>query len=118
MRPSNVISNTKYANIFYRLNLLIKKKFFFKLNFKNSIATYVHIDDLVNSIVVIISNQKSKNNIFNLSLNCNWSKIIDKIYNLNKIKQPSISIDQRITTLLVLLRAILGNFLHPNPTYF
>jgi len=112
LRPSNVISNTKYANIFYRLNLLIKKKFFFKLNFKNSIATYVHIDDLVNSIVVIISNQKSKNNIFNLSLNCNWSKIIDKIYNLNKIKQPSISIDQRITTLLVLLRAILGNFFY------
>ena len=88
MRLSNVISNTKYANIFYRFNLLIKK-FFFKLNFKNSIATCVHIDDLVNSIVVIISNQKSKNNIFNLSLNCNWSKIIDKIYNLNKIKQPS-----------------------------
>ena len=67
---------------------------------------------MVNSIVVIISNQKSKNNIFNLSLNCNWSKIIDKIYNLNKIKQPSISIDQRITTLLVLLRAILGNFFY------
>lgn len=112
LRPSNVISNMKHANIFYRLNLLIKKNFFFKLDFKNSIATYVHIDDLVNSIVEIICNQKSKNNIFNLSLNCNWSKIIDKIYNLNKIKQPTISIDHRITTLLVLLRAILGNFFY------
>lgn len=112
LRPSNVITEKQEHNIFFKLNRLIKKNLFLR-NSKNSIATYVHIDDLVNSIFVIICNQKSKNNIYNLSSNCNWNKIVDRIADLNKVKISNISINYRfLITPLVILRFLFGKFFY------
>ncbi len=112
IRPSNVISENTESNIFYKLSKLIKKRLFLK-NSKNSIATYVHIDDLVNSIFAIICNPKSKNNTFNLSLNCSWNKIFDKIGDLNKVKLLKFSLNYRVLLVpLIFLRFLLGNLIY------
>lgn len=112
LRPSNVIDNTNNLNIFVRLDNIIKKKFYPNFNFKYSIATYVHVDDVTNSIVEIICNQKSKNNIFNLSINCKWSKIINRICDLNKIKKSNIYLREKVVLPLSILRSVFGNFIY------
>ena len=112
LRPSNVIGEKIETNIFFKLNRIIKKKLLLK-NSENSIATYVHLDDLVGAIYTIMCNQKSKNNIYNLSLNCNWNKIIDKIANLNKTKLLNFSINYKFIIIpLVFLRIIFGKFFY------
>ena len=112
LRPSNVIGEKINTNIFYKLNRIIKKKIFLK-NSEYSIATYVHIDDLVDAIYTIMCNEKSKNNIYNLSINCDWNKIVDRISNLNKIVLLNLSINYKFIIIpLVFLRFILGRFFY------
>jgi glycosyltransferase involved in cell wall biosynthesis/nucleoside-diphosphate-sugar epimerase len=115
LRPSNVISEKMKHNIFLSLNKYIR--FFFIKPSSNTIASYVHIDDVINSIIAIIFNNKSRNKIFNLSLKSEWIEILDKLANLNQIKLFNFSINSRLLIFSLLILKFFFKFFFNVPLF-
>ena len=115
LRPSSVISEKMKNNIFLNLNKYIR--FFFIKPRRNTIASYVHIDDVINSIIAIIFNNKSRNKIFNLSLKSEWVEILNIIANLNQVKLINFSINYKLLIFLSLILNFLFKFFYHIPLF-
>jgi nucleoside-diphosphate-sugar epimerase len=74
LRPSNVVGLFMKNQSFRGLLSFIKKRQFFFIGSKSSIATYIHVDDVVEALVLCALDKRAKNQIFNLSNDC---KLID-----------------------------------------
>ena len=86
LRPSNIICSSDKNSRLSQLKKYMKFRFFFYFGIKDSIANYVHINDVTKAILTIMNNKKSFNNIYNLSGNYNWHDIINSILYLNHHK--------------------------------
>lgn len=93
LRPSNVIGpDMKNQSVFKLIRLIKFKKFFF-IGKKDSICTFVHVDDVVKALILISSNQKkSENEIFNISNDCTWEELIKKISFYLGVKAPTLRV--------------------------
>ena len=84
LRPSNVIGITMTNQSIRKLIKLINSKYFFFIGKKDSISTFIHVDDVVRALILISINLKSRDEIFNLSSDCTWEALIKQISsNLN-----------------------------------
>jgi nucleoside-diphosphate-sugar epimerase len=120
LRPSNVIGpgivNPALSKIIY----LLKKKYFIYIGKKGSIATFVHVDDVVKSLVELVSNPKAKGEIFNLSSDCKFEDLINSICNHINVKKPSVRVPVFLIKYpLSIISFFLGFFIHfPNLNIF
>jgi nucleoside-diphosphate-sugar epimerase len=79
LRPSSVVGPQMKNQSFKALLLTIKKNLFFFIGSRENIATYVHINDVVEVLILCANNDKAKNEIFNLSNDCLFSEIVLKV---------------------------------------
>lgn len=79
LRPSNIIGKNMVNQSIRKLFSIINSGFFFFIGKKDSIAPYVHIQDVVNALLLISICEKSRNEIFNLSNDCTWKELILEI---------------------------------------
>jgi nucleoside-diphosphate-sugar epimerase len=79
LRPSNIVGMFMPNQSFYRLLNAISKKRFFFIGSKESISTYIHIDDIVDALIVCATNKKAHNQIFNLSNDCYLAEILTSV---------------------------------------
>jgi len=113
LRPSNIIANIGKDTSINKLIKLLNLGFFFFIGKKDAIATYVHLDDVVNALVEIACNPNSKNEIFNLSSDCSWESLIQEILKKKKVKVLPIRIPYKLLKLpLIFLRFLIGRFIH------
>ena len=93
LRPSNVLGPDMKNQTIFKLIKLVKSRIFFFIGKKDAICTFVHVDDVVNALILIACNQKkSKNEIFNISNDCTWEELIKKISDYLDIKVPTLRI--------------------------
>jgi nucleoside-diphosphate-sugar epimerase len=79
LRPSNIVGLSMPNHSFRGLLSAISNRRFFFIGTKKSISNYIHVDDVVDALVVSAINKKSKNQIFNLSNDCNLSEIVNSV---------------------------------------
>ena len=79
LRPSNIVGVTMPNHSFRGLLSAINKRRFFFIGSRKSISTYIHVDDVVDALIVCASNKKACNQIFNLSNDCNLSEIVNTV---------------------------------------
>lgn len=79
LRPSNVIGPAMPNQSFAGLIRLIKSGMFFYIGSRETISTYVHVDDVVAALVLCIRCPKALNQVFNLSNDCKLSEIVTHI---------------------------------------
>jgi len=77
LRPSNIVGYSMPNHSFRALLEAIEKRKFFYIGSKDSIATYVHVNDVVEALILCAKSSKAKNQIFNLSNDCRLSEIVD-----------------------------------------
>ena len=96
-----------------KLIKLVNSGHFFFIGKKDAIATYIHVDDVANAMILIASNSKSKNEIFNLSNDCTWDALILHISSILKVKILPLRIPYKLIQItLYLLKLIIGRFIH------
>lgn len=79
IRPTNVFGFGMRSTAIKRIAKMIKIRFFFYIGNKNAIANFVHVDDVVQAMVLSINQPKAYNQTFIVSNDCKFSDMVDTI---------------------------------------
>ncbi len=101
LRPSNIVGVSMPNHSFRRLLRAISNRRFFFIGTKKSISNYIHVDDVVDALVVCATNKKSKNQIFNLSNDCNFTEIVNGVSTFSGFDPNFLCLPEKSLRLLV-----------------
>ena len=90
LRPSNVIGAAMKNRSFFALVSAVKRGRFFYIGPPGSIATYVHVDDVVQALIACIS--APSGGVYNISSDCTWEMLIERISDLVGVRPPRLRI--------------------------
>jgi nucleoside-diphosphate-sugar epimerase len=79
VRPSNVIGLDMRSLYFFQMIKSIQLKYFFYIGKKGSVATYVQVNDVVESLVRCAKMPNAVNQVFNLSYDCTLESLVETI---------------------------------------
>jgi nucleoside-diphosphate-sugar epimerase len=79
LRPSNVVGFLMPNQSFKSLLRAIKCRQFFFIGSRKSISNYIHVDDVVDALIICAKNKKAENQIFNLSKDCDLYDIVSMV---------------------------------------
>lgn len=77
LRPSNVIGLEMSNNSLRVLGKILRYRLFFFVGKPKSIATYIHVKDVVRGMILVANNQQAKGKIYNLSNDCLFEDMIE-----------------------------------------
>jgi nucleoside-diphosphate-sugar epimerase len=90
LRPSNVIGADMKNGSFFALVKAVSRGRYFFIGPRGAIATYVHVEDVVRALVAC--QEGVKGSIYNLSSDCTWEALIERIASLVGVRSPRIRI--------------------------
>lgn len=96
IRPSNVIGIGMKNNSLRVLGKLIKWRFFLFVGKQKSVATYIHVKDVVRAMLLVVGNPKAIGKIYNLSNDCYFEELVEGIANFLKVKIYNIRLPESI----------------------
>ena len=113
LRPSNVIGASMKHGSFHTLTKFVNSGYFFFIGRRDAVSTYVHVDDVVKAMMLIAINPKSRNETFNISSDCSWVELVNKISSTLNSKTLPFRIPYNfISPLMSLLNFFIGRFIH------
>lgn len=86
LRPTAVIGESMPNNSVRALVKMVEKGLFFYVASKNSITSYIHVDDVVDALILCGTDPRAINQVFNISNDCELYEIIEII----REKSPNI----------------------------
>jgi nucleoside-diphosphate-sugar epimerase len=86
LRPSNVIGAEMKNGSFFALVRAVSRGLYFFIGPRGAIATYVHVEDVVRALVVC--QEAPKGGVYNLSSDCTWEALIERIASVLGIRSP------------------------------
>lgn len=90
LRPSNVIGAGMKNGSFFALVRAVRRGRYFFVGPRGAVATYVHVDDVVRALVAC--QEAVKGSVYNLSSDCAWEALIERIASLVGVRSPRIRI--------------------------
>lgn len=110
LRPSNVIGPHMPNQSLYKMGSMIKKGLFFYIGKPQSIATYVHVNDVVEALFICATNKLAVGKIYNLSNDCFFEEVILGISAKLDVKPPKVRIPEFIIRVLVKFFSFIPRF--------
>jgi nucleoside-diphosphate-sugar epimerase len=101
LRPSNVIASNMPNQSLRSLVKMIKNRLFFYIGNRTSVATYIHLDDVVDALLLCGKDARAHGQVFNLSNDCALSDIVNTVSTTSFIKPPNICVPERPLRLFV-----------------
>ncbi len=101
LRPSNVIGPSMPNQSLRSLVQIIKKRLFFYIGSRTSVATYIHVDDVVDTLILCGTDLRARGQVFNLSNDCNLSEIVSAVAKTSGIKPPTLCLPEKPLRFLV-----------------
>lgn len=92
LRPSNVFGAGMPNQTLRKLINMVKRGRFFYVGRPGAIATYVHVQDVVAALLALAENPRAKGEIYNLSNDCTFEELIEKIASLLHVPKPTLRI--------------------------
>jgi nucleoside-diphosphate-sugar epimerase len=97
LRPSNIFGRKMPNQSLYSLIKIIRKRLFFYIGISDTIATYIHVNDVVRALYKCAFDIRAKQRIYNLSYDCQWEELITFIaYNLG-VSKPFLRTPEYLT---------------------
>ena len=109
LRPSNVIGTKMKNGSFAALVNAVRRGRFCYFGPRGSIATYVHVDDVARALVAC--RDAPSGSVFNLSSDCLWEELIDRISLLVGVRPPRLRLPAMPVKMV--LRALEGRIRLP-----
>jgi nucleoside-diphosphate-sugar epimerase len=94
LRPSIVISNDMPNHSVRSLAQMMRRGLFFYIGDRTSIANYVHLNDVVDALVLCGADPRAKGQVFNLSNDCLFSTIVEAVRNKASIQFPTLCVPE------------------------
>ena len=101
LRPSNVFGVDMPNNSLRELGKVINKGLFFYIGKSNSIAPYVHVEDVVKALLLCATDAKARGEIFNISNDCFLEDMIGAIAKAYNRPAPAIRIPEKFLRFLI-----------------
>ena len=90
LRPSNLIGAEMKNGSFFALVKTVSRGRYFFIGPRGAIATYVHVEDVVRALVAC--QDAPKGGVYNLSSDCTWEALIERIASLVGVRPPRMRI--------------------------
>jgi nucleoside-diphosphate-sugar epimerase len=92
LRPSNVLGQGMKTKSFFAFVEAVRKKKFFFIGPPGAVATFVHVDDVARALIAC---QDAPNgSIYNLSSDCTWEALIERISTQLGVPKPRLRIPE------------------------
>lgn len=88
LRPSAVIGRGMPNASLPGLIALVRRGWYFHVGPADAVANYVHIDDVVDALIRCGTDPRAAGETFNLSSDCLWTALIDRIARLSGVRPP------------------------------
>lgn len=108
LRPSNVFGRGMDSKSLRGLIEAISSRKFFFIGKQGSVATYVHVNDVVNALIECALNPVAKGEIYNLSYDCVLEDLVSCISQLAGVSEIKLRIPEAFARLLV---SYIGRFI-------
>lgn len=89
MRPTNVFGVGMRSTAIKRIAQMIKSRFFFYVGNKKAIANFVHVDDVVNAMMLSTHQPQAYNQTFIVSNDCKFKDMVDSLASAMDLKKPN-----------------------------
>jgi nucleoside-diphosphate-sugar epimerase len=101
LRPSIVVGENMTNQSVRSLVRIIRKRLFFYIGSEPAVATYIHIDDVVDALILCANDSRAKGQIFNLSNDCMLSDIVDAVSLKAGVNPPKLHVPERAIRIFV-----------------
>jgi nucleoside-diphosphate-sugar epimerase len=88
VRPSNVFGADMPNDSLRALGAMVRRGFFFYIGPPGAVATYVHVDDIVETIALCASDDRAKGRVYNVSNDCSIEAMIGGLAGAAGVKAP------------------------------
>jgi nucleoside-diphosphate-sugar epimerase len=96
LRPSNVYGAGMPNNSIRQWGRMIEKKLFFYVGSISAIATYIHVDDVIEALMLCGFDKRAKGEIFNISNDCTQECLVIAIAKALNVSPPRIRVPEGI----------------------
>jgi len=103
LRPSIVFGETMPNKSLRSLGWMIAKKMFFYIGTPGAVATYIHVDDVINALVQCSIDSRAENKVFNISNDCLQEEMINSIAYAFSVPTPKIRVPELLIRSVVSL---------------
>lgn len=79
LRPSTVFSWDMPSTFLFQLVSMVKKGYFFYIGQPGASANYIHVENVVDALLLVSTHKSSSNQIYNVSSYCTLEDFIDSI---------------------------------------
>jgi len=88
LRPSNIYGSSMPNNSIRQWGRIIQKKLFFYVGFREAISTYIHVDDVVDVLMLCGFDERARGEIFNISNDCSQVDVVNAIAKQLNVTRP------------------------------
>jgi len=94
VRPSNVFGRDMPNRSLHALGAMIRKKLFFYIGKPGAIATYVHVDDVIEVMLRCAFDHRAQGEIFNVSNDCALEELVNGIADALEVAPPKLRLPE------------------------
>lgn len=94
LRPSNVYGVGMPNNSLRQWGRVIGKRLFFYVGPRGAVATYVHVDDVVDALMLCGFDERAKGEIFNISNDCSQESLVDAMAKALHVPAPRLRVPE------------------------
>ncbi len=110
LRPSKIIGKNSSDNSIFLLEKYISLKLFFYIGPKNASFNYISDKNIINALMLCITNSNAKNKIYNVSDHISLETAVEKIKKIKKIKNYSFRLPLSFVFVLVSFLQVIPKF--------
>ena len=100
LRPSNVYGAGMPNNSIRQWGRVIQKRLFFYVGSKGAVSTYVHVDDVIDALMLCGFDDRAKSEIFNISNDCAQEDVVNAIAKQLNLAQPKLRLPEGLIQLV------------------
>lgn len=100
VRPSNVYGSEMPNNSLRQWGSMIKKKLFFYVGAPGAVATYIHVSDVVDALMLCGFDERAKGEIFNISNDCSQKELVDAMAKFLNVSPPKLCVPEWLMRLV------------------
>lgn len=94
VRPSIVVGATMPNQSFFQLANMVRRGLFFYVGRHDSVANYVHIDDVVAALLLCGFSEGAKGGTFIVANDCSLREVIDAMADLYGVRRPRLRVPE------------------------
>lgn len=101
LRPSNIYAPSMTNQSLYALINMISKGVFFYIGKSGAVANYIHVNNVIDGLLLCASHDQARGHAFNISDTCNLEQFVDIISKNLGVASPRLRLSETLVRFIV-----------------